>query len=867
MHEGSFRAIQPGATVITASRRLARVLTDEFHGSQQEQGRSVWNTADILPLDAFLKRCWGNYVWAAGPRGVLLDALQEQVVWEQVIRDSPAGDSLLRLPETARQAMEAWRLVQAYRLPLDGRFEATDDWAAFAAWARAFRKRCADNNWLEPARLADVLADLIKRGELPRAAPLFLAGFDELTPQQSDLFTALGATVLAETHNSQAVPERWILRENGEEIRATAAWSRQRLEQNPAGRIGVIVPNLSSVRAKVERIFRQELDPGSTFDDLERSFHLSLGPALDRYPVVNAALLMLEFASGSLALPQAGMLLRSPFLGGAKTEWTKRAQLDAKLRRDGVWDVSPALLRDRAEKCPLLERLLRKFEKQLRQLSPAQPASQWSRDFSELLGALGWPGDRTLSSREYQVVEKWHGLLSSLATLDATLDATPDATRPTISFGQALSRVEELAAASPFQVENDGAPIQIMGLLEASGLRFDHLWIMGLHDEALPASVNPNPFLPISTQREHQLPHSSAERELEFAVKLLDRLLGSAPDLVLSYPATEGDRMLGPSPLVAGGSWLVAGDRDRESEWVRKMRASIRIEELHDETAPAVVAESMQPGGASLFKDMAACPFRAFAKHRLSAKPLEGTDLGVSKKDQGNAVHKTMALIWTELGSLSRLMELTLEEVRELISRSAASAIQQMGTGIGRGLERQRLERLLPQWLEIEKTRDAFTVQATEQERLVTLGGLQIRTRADRIDQLPSGREIILDYKTGILKWTGWEGHRPDEPQLPLYCATSAEPIAGAAFAVIRIGEMAFRGATEDRASLPGMKEMRADAPRTFGEQIEEWRRVLEQLAANFRAGLAEVDPKHGACDLCGLRALCRIREFENDRG
>ena len=77
--------------------------------------------------------------------GTLIDDLQEQVVWEQVIRESPAGDSLLRIPETAKQAMEAWRLAQAYRLPLDGRFESSEDWAAFALWARAFRKRCAAN--------------------------------------------------------------------------------------------------------------------------------------------------------------------------------------------------------------------------------------------------------------------------------------------------------------------------------------------------------------------------------------------------------------------------------------------------------------------------------------------------------------------------------------------------------------------------------------------------------------------------------------------------------------------------------------------------------------------------------------------------
>jgi probable DNA repair protein len=853
MHEGSFRAIESGATVITASRRLARVLTQQFHARQREQGRSVWNTPDILPLDAFLRRSWSNHVGRGEPCGTLLDPLQEQVVWEQVIRESPAGDSLLRLPETAQHAMEAWQLMQAYRLPLDGRFEASDDWAAFAAWSRAFRNRCSANNWLEGARLPDVVAGISNPEQL------LLAGFDELTPQQSDLFETLGAKADVESHSHQSEPERWILRDSTEETRAAAAWARRLLEQNPSAQIGIIVPNLTSVRPKVERIFREMLHPGSAFDDQELSFHVSLGPALDRYPVVSAALLILKFAGGGLALPQAGMLLRSPFLGGAGAEFTKRAQLDAKLRRDGVWDASPALLRDRAEKCPLLDRLLRKFEKQRRQLALEQSASQWSRDFSELLGALSWPGDRTLSSREYQVVEKWHGLLSSLATLDAAL--------PPISFTQALSRLQELAAATLFQVENEGAPIQIMGLLEASGLRFDHLWIMGLHDEALPAVANPNPFLPVSLQHEHQLPHSSAERELEFAVKLMDRLLASARNIVLSYSATEGDRTLGPSPLVAGGRWLVAGESVPQSEWVRKMRATVEIQELLDERAPPVVAESMQPGGASLFKDMAACPFRAFAKHRLGARPLEGTDLGVSKKDQGNAAHKTMALIWTELASLAKLLEKTPEEIRELISRSAASAIQQLGSGIGRKLERRRLERLLPQWLEIEKARDGFKVQATEQDHLVSLGGLQIRTRADRIDQLANGREIILDYKTGIVRWTSWEGGRPDEPQLPLYCATSGEPIAGAAFAVIRIDELAFRGRTEDGVSLPALKEMRTETPRSFAEQVGEWRRVLERLAANFSAGLAEVDPKSGACDLCGLRALCRIREFENGRG
>jgi hypothetical protein len=59
---------------------------------------------------------------------------------------------------------------------------------------------------------------------------------------------------------------------------------------------------------------------------------------------------------------------------------------------------------------------------------------------------------------------------------------------------------------------------------------------------------------------------------------------------------------------------------------------------------------------------------------------------------------------------------------------------------------------------------------------------------------------------------------------------------------------------------------MRLETPRTFSEQIVEWRRVLEKLATRYGAGDAAVDPKPDACDLCGLRALCRIRELEHDR-
>jgi probable DNA repair protein len=854
MHEDVFRAVENGAAIITASRRLSRVLTREFHARQTARGLRTWNRPEILPFEAFLDRTWRGWLWrgANGAPPLLLNPLQEQALWERIIRDSDAGASLLQIPETALVAARTWQLAVAYRLPIDGSFEASEDSAAFAAWSREFRRLCRANGWLERARLSDFLREKIAAGELTTPREVHVAGFDEVTPQQAEFFDALGDWHAIDPHASEAAVERRRLRDSSDEIRAAAAWARGLLESNPKAQIGVIVvPDLTRSRSTVERIFRRALGEAS---------HLSVGPPLADYPLVRAALLLLEFARGTLPLSRVGMLLRSPFIGGGEEERSGRALLDAKLRKRGLWDLEIAGLRDAAGSCPKLQRALRRVEKKLAGVEREQAPSEWSRAIFILLDAFAWPGSRVLTSVEFQTIEAWRGVLSSLASLDLTA--------PAMNLAQVIDWLRQTTANTPFQPEDEGAPVQIMGMLEAAGLHFDHLWIMGLHDEAQPGPANPNPFLPLALQRQHNLPHCSAARELEFAATLMARLLGSAPAIVLSYPEREADRALAPSPLVSGDLWLDGRGAPESDRWVEQMRKNAIAERISDEDGPEL--EGSSAGGASLFKDMAACPFRAFAKHRLGARPLEDPNLGLSYRNRGSTVHKALEFIWRELGSRARLIELTDQALESLIALGADAAVVKLGPGIGRDLERRRLQRLLRAWLEVEKSRPEFTVAGIEAERVVTISGVEVKLRADRVDQLPDGREIILDYKTGQLKARVWEGERLDEPQLPLYCVTNERPVAGAAFAVVRADGVRFRGLTSASAVLPEMTKMAIAPPLPFELQLDEWRRALEQLAADYRIGRAAVDPKPGACDNCGLRALCRIREFSletNDDG
>ena len=836
MHASILAAIADGATVVTASNRLSRDITRNFTERQREQGRTAWTTPAILPLDAYVKRCFREWLQSRHARSAptLLNSIQEAAIWERIIREWPEGGSLLKLSETAQAASGAWALIHEYNLKVGrGDFQGSEDCAAFWEWSREFTARCQENRWMEEARLSEFVRGAFERGEIRPPSRLLLAGFDEFTPRQSLFLDSIACpqeTVAPAVCNARA--ERYKLRNSEEELTSAALWARDLLQRGGANSIGIVVPGIAADRKRVERIFSGTMPAAA--------FHISLGTPLAQHPAVHAALLLLDLACGSLQTNRAGVLLRSPFLAGFSHEAAARAHLDAKLRRDGAWAAGIEDILNLAARCPVLSRKLAALKREAKDLSKPQLPGQWSHAFAKMLDAVGWPGDRTLTSAEYQTAEAWKRLLSSLAGLDITAERVDART--------ALSRLRRLAAGEQFQEENVGAPVEIMGVLEASGVSFDHLWVMGMHDEEFPKPSHPNPFLPLPEQRENKLPHSSPERELDFANLTLRRLGGSAPEVVFSYPSQDGERTLNPTPLLQPlDAWVEVacppGPLTKEESF----------EHLIDDTGPPVAAATAQRGGAGLLKDMSDCAFRAFAKRRLDANQMEDPGAGLSPRDKGSIVHKAMEILWRELKSHEALLALTPLERLDAIQAAVRQALVENG-GSKAGfhpLEEQRLTALLQGWLDIETAREPFTVLAQEQEREVSLGGLLLKVRMDRIDELADGRRVLIDYKTGEIKTKAWEGDRPAEPQLPLYCISEEHSPAAVVFAQIRTGSLKFHG----------VKEVALEPFKKLGKG--DWRQVLTALAQRFADGDAQVDPRSAdTCRLCHLTALCRVRDL-----
>ena len=171
----------------------------------------------------------------------------------------------------------------------------------------------------------------------------------------------------------------------------------------------------------------------------------------------------------------------------------------------------------------------------------------------------------------------------------------------------------------------------------------------------------------------------------------------------------------------------------------------------------------------------------------------------------------------------------------------------------------ERLTALVLEWLEIERARPPFTVEAREQKRSIEIGGLRLEVKIDRIDRVggKEGGRLMMDYKTGQASPAHWAGERPQAPQLPLYAALT-EQTRAIAFAQVRAGEMAFSGLADARMEDVELATVEQD----WDEVLGEYRRVLTSLADAFRAGRAAVDPRdQGGCAHCPLTALCRIHE------
>jgi ATP-dependent helicase/nuclease subunit B len=866
--------------VLTANQRMSRFVQTQYGLWRQSNGEHAWPSLNVFSLSVWVQRVWqGLQSSAADPAASkwLMTAEQERLMWLQTIAEREHGFDLLAHESIADLASQAWRFLRLWRKELtDLRLDALE-YKLFASWVEDYRRLCEQKHFLDLTSQLQVVIDVLDAGNWPLPQRIVLVGFDEISPLEQHLFDCLRAQGVDVSTFDVAIDsqcQRVMLTDTETELRAMARWAATLVEEDSGCSIGLVIPDLANLRPQVTRILTQVFEPQAVFADRPRhapGFNISAAQPLAQTPLMACALTALQLNQGRIEREQAQLLLASPFIGDEQ-ELSARLTLLTRLSQRYL-DIPVTALRAIASEslrpgdqplCPLLHRRLHEFHAHtVGRRGQVRPCHEWADIFDRQLRSLGWPGSRALDTLEFQQYEHWPELLSQMAALDHL--------QPPVSFSQALNHLSRLMYV-PFHAQTSDSPVQVLGLLEAAGQQFDYLWVMGMDSRAWPEPSKPNPLLPSDLQRHWQMPRASAQRELAIAQRLTNRLKTSAHRVIFSAPLVEGDQPLQPSPLIA--SIPEVSDAELSLAPVIDYKTQLighPLERFSDDWAPPVADVSRLRGGTQILKNQAACPFRAFAIHRLQAQDEEILKAGIPPPMRGNLIHQALDSLWRQWQAQSALLALTEAQLDEAIDTAlsdawrAISGQERLGSQL-KAIEQQRAHGLLKAWLELEKQRSPFSVLVSEKAGTYSLGGIPLAIRYDRIDELDDGSLLVLDYKTGNADIKAWTGMRPDEPQVPLYTLAQGDRVQAAALVQINVQAVVAKGIAVNPDVLLGLSApeslSRLDLPDDWSAIITHWRAALSTLADEFMAGDARVAPKtlSQTCRFCDLHGLCRIR-------
>jgi len=877
------RTLEAGNLVITPNFRLARIIEEAWQFNCLQTQTKSWFRPNIRALEGWYDQLWDHLVdsgYEGALKGIPLSPDKERWFWQAVIEQDKSLAPNINPDNFVDIARKGWKLLHQWQLQGDDlNHYAHKGLDHLLVWGRAVEQAIADKGYISSiARLAVIEASY-REGWLQPADNIVLAGFQTLPPQtEAVLQLACRNLETLSLGKRPPVNKTLFAAENiDEEISAAAQWAGKIRRQNPNAKVGIVVPQLSSLKDRVERIFRHHLEPSWCLPASpyrETPYNISAGTPLASTPIVASALGLTALLFDPLDVSQLCLLLKNPFWGDYIVEGDLRCQLIQSLLELGFHDVSGATLRALAnqieapapnctEEKSLVQPLI-KLATLARSLPKTADFKTWREVIVESLEILGWPGKRSPDSQEYQQLQHWQTLLEEFAELTSITGE--------VSLKQASKVLRHLAADCTFHPETQDSNLQVLGLLEAAGLEFDHLWLMNMDERQWPQATAPHPLIPVSLQRELKMPRACPEQELQLSRDLVRLFANSADNLVLSYARYEGDIECHPSALLRDVAEVSPEtidvspeEKDKhwkaEHPWLRELWQSRKIEIIVDDLGPPFpMPEAYLRGGSRILADQAQCPFNAFVRWRLGAEPLPIIQSGISPQIRGQLVHGSLESIWYRLKDRDGLSAQSESELEQLVQSCVSSQINQLlrsyGETISRleigerllKLEQQRLTRLLLRWLGEEMARPAFKAIELEKQVKLSLADIEISLRLDRVDQLADGNLVVIDYKTGAsTSVTGLRQQRLVEPQLPLYGLAISQIFnqlpSALAYGVINPNIIGFKGISSSTDILPSCKGLAdLDLPEDWQQTLDIWQKSAEGIVEEFKSGHAALN-------------------------
>ena len=857
-------AIARDAVVITASRRLARELQAAYAAQQLEAGVQSWVTPAISFWNDWCKRQLEAVVDPL-PLPLPIDNFSSSILWERCL-GKHAPDGLPALSGVIRQARDAWQRLNDWNVPLADVADSarSPDEQMFAAAAADYQGLLEAAAWTDRDGIPRLITGLLANKLIRAPKAVIFAGFDRFSPAVTnviDALTAAGCGVdTAPAPGTSAEVCVASFADHDAEMRAAGAWARHILQNDAQAKVAIISPALQSEADTSARLVREGLAPGWQYagESLRAAVNVSYGRKLSDFPAISSALLILRWIHHGLSTREISLLLRSKCL--VSQALAGRSRLELKLRRlpDRAWSAGSLLraLKGRDESADSLA-WFRGMEAVIALQQDARQAGSpayWAGRMDSLLSAWCWPGEGALTSSEFQLINRWRDLLNELAR---TAIVTPQ-----LRFNEAVQRLASLASEVIFQAEADAGVVSLMGTLEAAGMEFDHVWISGMHAGLWPPAGNPSSLLSRQLQKQSGLPDATPADTLLFSRRVLQRLTGCAPAVVLSWPGSDGESKLAASSLLdemALERYCGPGDPGWHAAQYCATDATAIV---MDDPVPAVTADEIVRGGAYTVKRQTVEPFAAFVYGRLGVRRANAIETGIAPGVRGEIIHSALRTLFAGRPSQADVRNWDSANLEQRLGSAIDSALadhlRHANTTHTRllGLERTRLFRLLRSFISAEIERPGYVVVDVEKSIDSAAYGVRLELRIDRIDRLADGSLLVIDYKTGRPKNLLNRDGDPLDLQLVVYADVLQETVGGLVLINIDSRSISYKG-------TGGSVEWDVARQDAWPERLDAWRDEVHRALREIAAGDVRINLLLTADEGRPLGILSRLEEYK----
>lgn len=330
----------------------------------------------------------------------------------------------------------------------------------------------------------------------------------------------------------------------------------------------------------------------------------------------------------------------------------------------------------------------------------------------------------------------------------------------------------------PFQ-RNEGADLQVMGLLETRALDFKHVIILSVNEGVIPVSKNENSLLLFEVKRNFGLP-TMQQNEAIYAYHFF-RLLQRAESVDLIYNSDSSD-----SSGVAEESRFI-----RQLEWrIQQLSLPYEISRqnalyISPKTATNLDSVSIKNNdrireriatsyfSATSLTNYITCPLRFYFENVAKITPPESIEESVEQRVIGNVMHKILEDTFNEFkgiqnGQSTEISETQVDEIlqKNLCNENIEKVFKEQEDMGDRDLKRGKIYlaqkvvgNMLSAYKNVIKNDILYhnvTIIASELKMKADIGvdggeKIHLIGFADRVE-LRNDNLTILDYKTGEVK-------------------------------------------------------------------------------------------------------------------